>query len=338
MASPGSTRLAGSCRRSTRARSPSRGRRAPGRPTPARGWSSGSSPRASASGSVRRATRSSPTSSTRCSWPRATTSAVRAAQKVSEGSARSSHDRVTSRRATTTRCRPDWQPTASTSRPAPPGSGLPRRAQEMVDVLFVDEAGQMSLANVLAIARSARSIVLLGDPQQLDQPLQGSHPPGADRSALAHLLDGHDAMPGDARALPRADVATSSIGHRVHLDRLLRGQARVPAEPGGSAAPRPGADARCRCPNGRGGSRWRRQLLRRGGAPGRVARAGPRREPLDVDRQGRRGAPDHATRTSSSSLRTTRRSARSQPFSRPRHAWARSTSSRGRRRRSASTR
>jgi uncharacterized protein len=66
-----------------------------------------------------------------------------------------------------------------------------------VDVLFVDEAGQMSLANVLAMSGSARSIVLLGDPQQLDQPLQGTHPPGADRSALSHLLGHHDAMPED---------------------------------------------------------------------------------------------------------------------------------------------
>jgi predicted RecB family nuclease len=60
----------------------------------------------------------------------------------------------------------------------------------ILDVLFVDEAGQMSLANVLACAPAARSIVLLGDPQQLDQPTQGSHPPGAERSALAHILDG----------------------------------------------------------------------------------------------------------------------------------------------------
>jgi uncharacterized protein len=66
---------------------------------------------------------------------------------------------------------------------------------DMVDVLFVDEAGQISLANVLAMARGARSIVLLGDPQQLEQPIQGSHPPGADRSALAHLLGDHDTMP-----------------------------------------------------------------------------------------------------------------------------------------------
>jgi uncharacterized protein len=37
----------------------------------------------------------------------------------------------------------------------------------------------------------ARTVVLLGDPQQLDQPMQGSHPEGADTSALHHLLDGH---------------------------------------------------------------------------------------------------------------------------------------------------
>ncbi|HUP55453.1 MAG TPA: TM0106 family RecB-like putative nuclease [Methylomirabilota bacterium] len=57
-----------------------------------------------------------------------------------------------------------------------------------VDVLFVDEAGQISLANVVATSTATRSIVLLGDPQQLDQPMQGAHPPGADRSALAHVL------------------------------------------------------------------------------------------------------------------------------------------------------
>ncbi len=59
-----------------------------------------------------------------------------------------------------------------------------------VDVLLVDEAGQMSLANVLAISPAAKSVVLLGDPQQLDQPQKGVHPPGAEVSALAHLLNG----------------------------------------------------------------------------------------------------------------------------------------------------
>ncbi len=68
---------------------------------------------------------------------------------------------------------------------------------DAVDVLFVDEAGQISLANVVAISRSTKSIVLLGDPQQLDQPLQGTHPPGAERSALAHVLDGQSTMPPD---------------------------------------------------------------------------------------------------------------------------------------------
>jgi uncharacterized protein len=60
-----------------------------------------------------------------------------------------------------------------------------------VRVLFVDEAGQMSLANVLAVSQAAQSTVLLGDPQQLDQPQRGVHPPGADASALAHLLGEH---------------------------------------------------------------------------------------------------------------------------------------------------
>jgi uncharacterized protein len=61
---------------------------------------------------------------------------------------------------------------------------------EAVDVLFVDEAGQMSLTNVLAVSQAAKSLVLLGDPQQLEQPLKGSHPDGADVSALEHLLGG----------------------------------------------------------------------------------------------------------------------------------------------------
>ena len=59
-----------------------------------------------------------------------------------------------------------------------------------VDVLVIDEAGQMSLANTLAVCQAAQSLVLLGDPRQLDQPIQGIHPPGADVSALGHLLGG----------------------------------------------------------------------------------------------------------------------------------------------------
>jgi len=65
-----------------------------------------------------------------------------------------------------------------------------------VDVLFVDEAGQFSLANAVGVAPAGRSLVLLGDPQQLEQPLQGSHPPGAERSALGHVLGDDAVIPG----------------------------------------------------------------------------------------------------------------------------------------------
>jgi predicted RecB family nuclease len=56
------------------------------------------------------------------------------------------------------------------------------------DTLIVDEAGQMSLADALAVSRAARNLVLVGDPRQLAQPLQGSHPRGVGVSALDHLL------------------------------------------------------------------------------------------------------------------------------------------------------
>jgi uncharacterized protein len=66
-----------------------------------------------------------------------------------------------------------------------------------VDILFVDEAGQVALANVLAVARATRSLVLLGDPQQLEQPAKGSHPDGVGSSALQYLLESHEVMPAD---------------------------------------------------------------------------------------------------------------------------------------------
>ena len=71
------------------------------------------------------------------------------------------------------------------------------RAFESVDVLFIDEAGQMSLADVLAVSQAAKSLVLLGDPQQLERPLKGSHPAGAEKSALEHLLDGRKTISED---------------------------------------------------------------------------------------------------------------------------------------------
>ena len=71
----------------------------------------------------------------------------------------------------------------------------PEKAFESVDVLFIDEAGQMSLADVLAVSQAAKKLVLLGDPQQLERPTKGSHPDGAEKSALEHLLDGQKTIP-----------------------------------------------------------------------------------------------------------------------------------------------
>jgi uncharacterized protein len=68
-------------------------------------------------------------------------------------------------------------------------------AERPIDVLFVDEAGQLALADVLAVGTAARSLVLLGDPNQLPQVSQGSHPEGSGRSVLEHLLGEHETVP-----------------------------------------------------------------------------------------------------------------------------------------------
>jgi len=74
-----------------------------------------------------------------------------------------------------------------------------------LDVLFVDEAGQMPLANVLAASPAAESLVLLGDPRQLDHPTRGAHPDDTDVSALGHVL-GSDATLPESRGLFLADT------------------------------------------------------------------------------------------------------------------------------------
>ncbi|MDA2804067.1 TM0106 family RecB-like putative nuclease [Nocardiopsis suaedae] len=61
-------------------------------------------------------------------------------------------------------------------------------AADPFDVLVIDEAGQFALADTLAVSAAARNLVLLGDPQQLPQVVQGSHGEGADASALEHLV------------------------------------------------------------------------------------------------------------------------------------------------------
>ena len=64
-----------------------------------------------------------------------------------------------------------------------------------VDTLFVDEGGQFALADAIAVGTAARNVVLLGDPNQLPQVSQGSHPPGAEASVLGHLLGDDETVP-----------------------------------------------------------------------------------------------------------------------------------------------
>jgi len=69
--------------------------------------------------------------------------------------------------------------------------------RESVDYLVVDEAGQVSLADALALASAARNVILLGDPLQLAQVSTGAHPPGVGASVLEHLLGEHSTIPAD---------------------------------------------------------------------------------------------------------------------------------------------
>ncbi|MBV8515618.1 MAG: TM0106 family RecB-like putative nuclease, partial [Acidobacteria bacterium] len=68
---------------------------------------------------------------------------------------------------------------------------------QSVDALFIDEAGQMALADVVAAGGAAHNLILIGDPQQLERPLKGSHPVGAEKSALEHLIGEHKTIPDD---------------------------------------------------------------------------------------------------------------------------------------------
>jgi uncharacterized protein len=67
----------------------------------------------------------------------------------------------------------------------------------MLDYLFIDEAGQVSLADALAMGTAARNVVLVGDPQQLAQVIQGTHPGGTEASVLTWLLDGAETIAAD---------------------------------------------------------------------------------------------------------------------------------------------
>ncbi|NMF91054.1 TM0106 family RecB-like putative nuclease [Aromatoleum petrolei] len=69
--------------------------------------------------------------------------------------------------------------------------------RDTFDYLFIDEAGQVSLANTIAMGMCAKNLILLGDQMQLGQPIQGSHPGRSGESALEYLLDGESTISAD---------------------------------------------------------------------------------------------------------------------------------------------
>lgn len=94
------------------------------------------------------------------------------------------------------------------------------------DTIIVEEAGQMALADVVAVSRCARNIVLVGDPRQLAHVVQGSHPDGAQASALQHLL-GDQLTVADDRGIfldrtwrMRSDVC-AFVSHAFYEGKLL---------------------------------------------------------------------------------------------------------------------
>ncbi|MCU1407129.1 MAG: helicase [Glaciihabitans sp.] len=105
-----------------------------------------------------------------------------------------------------------------------------------LDLLVIDEAGQFSLASTIASAVSSQRLLLLGDPQQLPQVSQGSHPEPVDVSALGWLSDGHDVLPPELgyflakswRMHPDVCRPVSALSYEGQLesqapDRLLEG-------------------------------------------------------------------------------------------------------------------
>ena len=72
-----------------------------------------------------------------------------------------------------------------------------RVPRDSLDLLVIDEAGQFCLANTIAVAPSAANLLLLGDPQQLPQVSQGTHPAPVDTSALEWLVDGRRTLPDE---------------------------------------------------------------------------------------------------------------------------------------------
>nr|WP_246376474.1 bifunctional RecB family nuclease/DEAD/DEAH box helicase [Conyzicola lurida] len=112
--------------------------------------------------------------------------------------------------------------------------------RESLDLLVVDEAGQFSLASTIAAAVSAERLLLLGDPQQLPQVSQGSHPEPVDVSALGWLSDGHDVLPPEFgfflakswRMHPDVCAPVSKLSYEGKLESRAEQRLLVGIEPG----------------------------------------------------------------------------------------------------------
>lgn len=99
---------------------------------------------------------------------------------------------------------------------------VPRRS---LDLLVIDEAGQFSLGMTIAASVGARRLLLLGDPQQLPQVSQGTHPEPIHESALGFVSEGHDVLPPElGYFLPRTRrmsvELTASVSHLSYGDSL----------------------------------------------------------------------------------------------------------------------
>ncbi|MCQ1956997.1 TM0106 family RecB-like putative nuclease [Arthrobacter sp. zg-Y826] len=107
-------------------------------------------------------------------------------------------------------------------------------AEGALDLLVIDEAGQFSLANMLAVSRAAKRLLLLGDPQQLPQVSQGTHPEPVDVSALGWLSVGHATLPAEFgyfladswRMHPDLCRAVSMLAYDGKLDSTAKAAAR----------------------------------------------------------------------------------------------------------------
>lgn len=88
---------------------------------------------------------------------------------------------------------------------------LAKHVANSFDYLFVDEAGQVSLGNLLAMAGCAKNLVLVGDQMQLPQPVQGVHPGETGLSAMDYAMQDHPTVPPERGIL-------LNVSWRMHPD------------------------------------------------------------------------------------------------------------------------